>query len=114
MTTNINAHRLLKEYRSLAAEGYPDGSRTFANLADLAGTCLTNVTAEQRLPAMIVQNVFHALSQKQERRNAKPDASPAVSPELHAALLTAIELVVTGGDPARCIQVSERLVRASR
>lgn len=113
MTTNLNAHRLLKEYQGLAAGAYPDAPRAFSVLADLAGACLANVTAEQRLPAMILQNIFHALSQDLEGRAERPAAEPVVAPELHAALLTTLKFVAAGGAPARCIQVSEQLVRVS-
>jgi hypothetical protein len=113
MTSNLNAHRLLKEYQGLAAGDYPDAPRAFSALADLAGDFLANVPAEQRLPAMILQNIFHTLSQDLEGRGEGPDAGPVVAPDLHAALLTTLKFVAAGGDPARCIQVSEQLVRVS-
>jgi hypothetical protein len=113
MTSNLNAHRLLREYQGLAAGDYPDAPRAFSALADLAGDCLVNVTAEQRLPAMILQNIFHTLSQDLDGRAERPDAGPTVAPELHAALVTTLKFVAAGGEPARCIQVSEQLVRVS-
>ena len=108
MSANLNAQRLLKVYQELAAQGYPGGPRAFAELADLAHGCLIGATTEQRLPAMVLQNVFDCLSQEEE-----PAAGPAVAPELHRALVTALKFVVTGGAHARCIQVSEQLIRAS-
>lgn len=113
MTTNLNAHRLLKEYQALAAAQYPDAPRAFSHLADLAGSFLADVTREQRLPAMVLQNVFHLMAEDPDLREGKPDAGPVVSPELHAALMTTLEFVATGGEPSRCIQVSEQLIRAS-
>lgn len=109
MSSNLNAHRLLKAYQALAVEGYPGGPQAFSELADLAHDCLTGATTEQRLPAMVLQNVFDTLSEDPGRRAAQP----VVAPELHAALVTAIEFVVTGGAHARCIQVSEQLIRAA-
>ena len=114
MTTNLNAHRLLREYQTLAAEGFPGGPPSFTGLADLAGACLSNVTTEQRLPAMILQNVFLALSEDMERRAENPNARPVVAPEVHTVLLAALKFVITGGSPTRCIQVSEALIRVSR
>ncbi len=106
MTTSLNAHRLLKEYQSLAAAGYPGGRQAFVELADLAHACLANVTLEQRLPAMVVQNAFDALS-----KDAGGEAGPTVSPELHEALVNAMKFVITGGDETRCMQLSKQLIR---
>jgi hypothetical protein len=114
MTINLNSHRLLKAYQTLAAKGYPGGPPAFLELADLAGACLANVTSEQRLPAMILQNVFVFLSHDLEAQAEKSAAGPAVSPEVHTALLAALKFIVTGGSPTRCIQVSEALIDASR
>jgi hypothetical protein len=105
---------LLREYQTLAAEGYSGGARAFSDLADVAATCLSNVTNEQRLTAMMLQNVFHNLSEDQGKRADKPDRRLVVSPGLHAALMNALEFVVSGGDPSRFIQVSEQLILASR
>lgn len=110
MSANLNAQRLLKAYQALAAEGYPGGPQAFAELADLAHGCLVGATTEQRLPAMVLQNVFDSLSQEEEQ---EPSDAPVVAPDLHAALMTALKFVVTGGAHTRCIQVSEQLIRAS-
>lgn len=112
MTTNLNTHRLLKDYRSLAAAGYPGGAAAFSDLADLAGACLTNVTTEQRLPAMILQNIFLFLSQECGARD-NDSAEPIVSPAVHRALSDALQFLAAGGSPTRCIQVSEALIRVS-
>ena len=114
MTTNLNTHRLLKEYQALAAEGYSGGTSAFVELADLAGACLTNVTTEQRLPAMILQNIFVAISQDLEARADSADQRAVVTPQLHAALLDTLKFLAAGGSHTRCIQVSEALIRISR
>ena len=113
MTSNLNAQRLLKAYRSLAARGYVGGAAAFEELADLAASCLAQATTEQRLPAMVLQNVFVALSRRQMRQGESPGSSLLVPPELHAPLLDAVKFVVSGGTPVRCIEVSERLIRAA-
>lgn len=113
MSSNLTAHRLLKAYQALAADGYPGGPRAFSDLADLAHACLTGATTEQRLPAMVLQNIFDGLAQTLDPDVPRPATKPVVAPELHAALLTALKFVVTGGAHARCIQVSERLIRAA-
>ena len=113
MTTSLNAHRLLKAYEALAADNYGGGREAFVELADLAVACLSNATAEQRLPAMVLQNVFDALSREQGERGEVRAAGTLVPPELNAAILSALRFVVSGGSPSRCIQVSEQLIRAS-
>ncbi len=113
MTANLNARRLLDAYQSLAADGYAGGPEAFAELADLAAACLSNSTAEQRLPAMVLQNVFVRLSREWIWEDlASPPVCP-VTPELHAALVFALKFIVTGGSPARCAQISEHLIRVS-
>ena len=113
MTTNLNARRLLGAYQSLAADGYSEGPEAFARLADLAGACLSNATAEQRLPAMVLQNVFDRLSREPGGEKAVAPPACPVPANLHVALLIALKFIVTGGSPARCAQISEELIRAA-
>ena len=113
MTTSLNAHRLLKSYLALAAENYAGAPQAFTELADLAMSCLPMVTTEQRLPAMVLQNVFDSLGREQDGWMCVSDTDRPVTPELHNALLVALKFVVSGGSHARCIAVSEQLIRAA-
>ena len=104
MKANFNAHRLLKEYQTLAAAGYPGGPEAFSTLADLAEACLANVSHAEWLPATVVVNAFHSLSQD--------PGEPVVSPALHEALSATLKFLVKGGDATGCLRLSEQLIRA--
>lgn len=112
MTTNLNVHRLLKAYQSAAADGFPGGQRGFAELADLAEDCLTSVSHEQWMPAVVVQNIFDALAQD-EYMPQTAEEGPAIAPELHEAIVKALKYLITDGDAAFCLHLSERLIRLS-
>ena len=112
MTAQLEAQRVLKAYQDLAAAGYPGGAEAFAELADGVQALLARVGYEQRLPALIVLNAFHKLSEAAEGPPADRGAGPPVSPELHATLMSALKFLVHGGEPARSYQLSQQLVRA--
>lgn len=112
MTASLTAHRLLKAYQALAAEGYAGGPNAFSELADLAETCVASASHEEWLPATVVLNAFHALSLEPDELFETPGAGPVVSPAFHQALVSTLKVLVDGGDAERCLQLSEQLVRA--
>ena len=112
MTEQLEAQRLLRTYQALAAEGYPDGARAFSELADSVQGLLATVSYQQRLPALIVLNTFHKLSETADGSPPEGGAAPPVSPELHTTLMAALKFLVHGGEPARSYQLSQQLVRS--
>ena len=111
MTATLEAQRLLKAYQDLAAAGYPGGPEGFSRLADLAEVLVINVSHEEWMPATVVLNAFEVLSEDTERWAQAQESGPAVSPELHAAILTTLKFLVHGGDASRCLELSELMVR---
>ena len=111
MTAQLEAQRVLNAYRDLAAAGYPGGAQAFSELADRVQGLLAHVGYEQRLPALIVLNAFHKLSEAADGAPLERSAAPPVSPELHATLMSALKFLVHGGEPARSYQLSQQLVR---
>ncbi len=110
-TANLSAQRLLKAYRDAAAKGYRGGAADFARLADLAEDCVANSNHEEWLPATVILNAFHNLSKESTAATAPQDKGIRIPPEFHAAVVSTLEVLVRGGDAARCRQLSEQLVR---
>ena len=112
MTARLEAQRLLKAYQALAAAGYPGAPEAFSGLADMAQGLLGRVALDERLPAAIVVNAFHDLSQGAKREAPAGGQGPPVSPELHDALVSTLRFLVHGGAASRSYRLSQRLVRA--
>lgn len=112
MTAQLEAQRVLRAYRELAAAGYPGGAQAFSALADSVQDLLAKVGYEQRLPALIVLNTFHKLSETADRPPPERSVGSPVSPELHGTLVSALKFLVHGGEPARSYQLSQQLVQS--